>query len=185
MTASPSSGSAIGGDGRMGVTEKQKVVVARPRRSPGLGSTRLRVMPLVTAMPGAITTAAPSSSSSPRSTRPMQRHIGAAMRGVRRYPAAGTPDETSRSRQASADSSRRTPTQSRQSRTESRHPSRRAGSWPAPRWRPTALAAPPPSPPRLSSITSSPRKCCSTTSVEYFSAPSLSVHLRVCSEPSR
>src|ERR1700742_3014365 len=41
----------------------------------------------------------------------------------------------------------------------------------------------PPSP-RVSSIVSSPRKFCSTTSVEYFSAPSLSVHLRVCSEPS-
>src|ERR671916_838812 len=40
-------------------------------------------------------------------------------------------------------------------------------------------------PPRLSRIVSSPRKRCSTTSVEYFSTPCWSVHLRVCSWPSR
>src|SRR3712207_9544754 len=39
-------------------------------------------------------------------------------------------------------------------------------------------------PPRLSRIVSSPRKRCSTTSVEYFSCPCWSVHLRVCSWPS-
>src|SRR5919107_3447862 len=40
-------------------------------------------------------------------------------------------------------------------------------------------------PPRLSRIVSSPRKRCSTTSVEYFSTPCWSVHLRVWSWPSR
>src|SRR3712207_1680248 len=42
-----------------------------------------------------------------------------------------------------------------------------------------------PPPPRLSRIVSSPRKRCSTTSVVYFSWPDWSVHLRVCSWPSR
>ena len=39
--------------------------------------------------------------------------------------------------------------------------------------------APPPE--RLSRIVRSPRKRCSTISVEYFSTPCWSVHLRVCS----
>src|SRR6185369_2633674 len=43
---------------------------------------------------------------------------------------------------------------------------------------------PPPPPPRPSSIVSVELKPCSTTSVEYFSAPCWSVHLRVCSAPS-
>src|SRR5690348_10017710 len=49
---------------------------------------------------------------------------------------------------------------------------------------PSSLIPPPPPPPPLpSSMVSSPPKPCSTTSVEYFSWPELSVHLRVCSEP--
>ena len=46
---------------------------------------------------------------------------------------------------------------------------------------------PPPPPPlsRLSRSTSSPRKFWRTTSVEYFSCPDWSVHLRVWSWPSR
>src|SRR5205085_12544133 len=43
---------------------------------------------------------------------------------------------------------------------------------------------PPPPPPRPSSMVRSPRKRCRTTSVEYFSAPVLSVHLRVWSAPA-
>ena len=42
-----------------------------------------------------------------------------------------------------------------------------------------------PPPLRPSSMVSCELKPCSTTSVEYFSTPSLSVHLRVCSAPSR
>src|SRR5512138_2965966 len=44
---------------------------------------------------------------------------------------------------------------------------------------------PPPPPPRLSSMVRFELKPCSTTSVEYFSTPLWSVHLRVCSWPSR
>src|SRR5882757_632136 len=44
---------------------------------------------------------------------------------------------------------------------------------------------PPPPPLRPSSIVSVELKPCSTTSVEYFSTPAWSVHLRVCSAPSR
>src|SRR5579883_780798 len=44
---------------------------------------------------------------------------------------------------------------------------------------------PPPPPSRPSSIVSSPRKGRSTTSVEYFSWPDWSLHLRVSSCPSR
>src|SRR3954451_17771565 len=43
---------------------------------------------------------------------------------------------------------------------------------------------PPPPPLRPSSIVSVELKPCSTTSVEYFSTPAWSVHLRVCSAPS-
>src|ERR1700750_2763627 len=43
---------------------------------------------------------------------------------------------------------------------------------------------PPPPPPRPSSMVRVELKPCSTTSVEYFSAPLWSVHLRVCSWPS-
>src|ERR1700709_2583779 len=43
---------------------------------------------------------------------------------------------------------------------------------------------PPPPPPRPSSIVRVELKPCSTTSVEYFSTPAWSVHLRVCSAPS-
>jgi hypothetical protein len=43
---------------------------------------------------------------------------------------------------------------------------------------------PPPPPLRPSSIVSVELKPCSTTSVEYFSTPLWSVHLRVCSAPS-
>src|SRR5882672_10328439 len=43
---------------------------------------------------------------------------------------------------------------------------------------------PPPPPERLSSMVSVELKPCSTTSVEYFSTPLWSVHLRVCSAPS-
>src|SRR6185312_3236841 len=42
----------------------------------------------------------------------------------------------------------------------------------------------PPPPPRLSSMVRLELKPCSTTSVEYFSAPLWSVHLRVCNAPS-
>src|SRR5579872_4928139 len=41
-----------------------------------------------------------------------------------------------------------------------------------------------PPPPRESSKVSSPRKRCTTTSVENFSTPDWSVHLRVCNWPS-
>src|SRR5437879_5473078 len=44
---------------------------------------------------------------------------------------------------------------------------------------------PPPPPLRPSSMVSVELKPCSTTSVEYFSTPLWSVHLRVCSAPSR
>src|SRR5215468_1952504 len=44
---------------------------------------------------------------------------------------------------------------------------------------------PPPPPPRPSSMVRVELKPCSTTSVEYFSTPLWSVHLRVCSAPSR
>src|SRR6195256_5032967 len=44
---------------------------------------------------------------------------------------------------------------------------------------------PPPPPLRPSSIVSVELNPCSTTSVEYFSTPAWSVHLRVCSAPSR
>src|ERR1700720_2249441 len=43
---------------------------------------------------------------------------------------------------------------------------------------------PPPPPLRPSSIVSVELNPCSTTSVEYFSTPAWSVHLRVCSAPS-
>src|ERR1700720_2136265 len=43
---------------------------------------------------------------------------------------------------------------------------------------------PPPPPLRPSSMVSVELKPCSTTSVEYFSTPLASVHLRVCSAPS-
>src|SRR5918995_3816644 len=43
---------------------------------------------------------------------------------------------------------------------------------------------PPPPPPRPSSMVRVELKPCSTTSVEYFSTPLWSVHLRVCSAPS-
>src|SRR6266851_2571671 len=43
---------------------------------------------------------------------------------------------------------------------------------------------PPPPPPRPSSMVSVELKFCSTTSVEYFSTPLWSVHLRVCNWPS-
>src|SRR6266705_2324980 len=43
---------------------------------------------------------------------------------------------------------------------------------------------PPPPPERLSSMVRVELKPCSTTSVEYFSTPLWSVHLRVCSAPS-
>src|SRR6195256_5178430 len=43
---------------------------------------------------------------------------------------------------------------------------------------------PPPPPERPSSMVSVELKPCSTTSVEYFSTPLWSVHLRVCSAPS-
>src|SRR3981081_654226 len=43
---------------------------------------------------------------------------------------------------------------------------------------------PPPPPLRPSSMVSVELKPCSTTSVEYFSTPLWSVHLRVCSPPS-
>src|SRR5665213_349304 len=49
---------------------------------------------------------------------------------------------------------------------------------------PLSALAPPP-PPRVSSMVSDELKPCSTTSVEYLSWPSLSVHLRVCRAPSR
>src|SRR5580698_7929421 len=63
--------------------------------------------------------------------------------------------------------------------------SKLAGASPEPE-RPVLLPPPPPPPSlRPSSMTSSPRKRLRTTSVEYFSAPSLSVHLRVESWPSR
>src|ERR1700694_2655229 len=44
---------------------------------------------------------------------------------------------------------------------------------------------PPPPPPRPSSMVRLELKPCSTTSVEYFSTPAWSVHLRVCRAPSR
>ena len=79
------------------------------------------------------------------------------------------------------------------SRTESRRPCRRAcrprpwracapASRLASRNRRRSPAAPPP-PPRVSSMVSVELKFCSTTSVEYFSMPSLSVYLRVCNWP--
>src|SRR3981081_4504714 len=43
----------------------------------------------------------------------------------------------------------------------------------------------PPPPPRLSSMVRFELNPCSTTSVEYFSTPAWSVHLRVCKAPSR
>src|SRR3954468_22647243 len=43
---------------------------------------------------------------------------------------------------------------------------------------------PPPPPERPSSMVRVELKPCSTTSVEYFSTPAWSVHLRVCSAPS-
>src|SRR5665213_4353064 len=49
---------------------------------------------------------------------------------------------------------------------------------------PLSAPAPPP-PPRVSSMVSDELNPCSTTSVEYLSWPSLSVHLRVCNAPSR
>src|SRR5262245_38969946 len=49
---------------------------------------------------------------------------------------------------------------------------------------PSSPKLPPPPPPRPSSIVSVELKPCSTTSVEYFSTPLWSVHLRVCSWPS-
>src|SRR3954465_12094677 len=49
---------------------------------------------------------------------------------------------------------------------------------------PSAGYAPPPPPLRPSSIVRFELKPCSTTSVEYFSTPLWSVHLRVCSWPS-
>src|SRR5215213_10356723 len=46
------------------------------------------------------------------------------------------------------------------------------------------LPPPPPPPLRPSSMVSVELNPCSTTSVEYFSTPDWSVHLRVCSAPS-
>src|SRR5437899_5701711 len=46
----------------------------------------------------------------------------------------------------------------------------------------SAKLPPPPPPPSMVSVELKP---CSTTSVEYFSTPLWSVHLRVCSAPSR
>ncbi len=183
---------AIGGD-----RFAQRGRRSRRRRSGGLGRTEGRnpVPPrsplwhppncgygaLVTAMPGAITTAAAVGAIQPRS---MRRDAGGYRRPrsrARRIARAGTPDEVAQPARTD-----RTP-EGYGARTVSRHPSHRAGSWPELRWRPPArghaasafAAADHPASP------GSPLKFCSTTSVEYFSAPSLSVHLRVWSEPSR